>query len=269
MIISKQMENNPSNCAIIVPSCDAYEDSWAPFFAFFFKYWPDCPFPVYLVTEKKTYPDRRVTMLHLGQDHGWANNMFIALDTVPEKYFLYFLEDVFIMKKVDTARVLRLLELSKRDDVSCLRLYPAPGPSRAYGDSRELGVIAQDAPYRMSTMTAIWDKAAFRRLLKPGENAWQMEYDGTKRAHGMKELFLSVWPRDPVIKLFATAIKRGHWQYDALKYCEKEGVPVISNRARETRNDYLIRRACYLPVIGRFISRGRGLYHRLLKLSRS
>ncbi len=255
------MEKPFYDCAVVIPSCDSYEDAWGPFFKFFFKYWPDCPFPVYLVTETKKYPDQRVRTLNLGKDFGWANNMSVALDTIPEKYFLYFLEDVFIIKKVDTARVLRLFELLKKDHASCLRLFPAPGPDRAYGDSKELGIIADSAEYRVSTMTAIWDKQAFKRLLKPGENAWQMELDGTKRSSQMKELFLSVWPKDPVIKLFATAIKKGRWQYDALSLCKREGVAVISNRLREGLFGYLTRQAAYLPLLGGFFRRFRSWYY--------
>src|SRR4051812_43328145 len=118
------MDSN--NCAIVVPSCDAYEDAWLPFFSFFFKYWPDCPFPVYLITDSKIYPDNRVKTLALGKDYGWADNMKISLDKIPEEYFIYFLEDVFITKKVDTSRILRFLELAKKENVSCLRLFPEP-----------------------------------------------------------------------------------------------------------------------------------------------
>jgi hypothetical protein len=232
-----------------------------PFFAFFFKYWPDCPFPIYLITETKTFADKRVRMINLGTDFGWANNMIKALDTIPEKSFIYFLEDVFIMEKVDTARIVRLLELMRKDNVSCLRLSPTPGPDATYGTSKELGIIDQNAPYRVSTMTAIWDKAAFKRLLKPGENAWQMELDGTKRAHGMKELFLSVWPKNTAIHIFITAIKRGRWQYDAIKLCEREGVPVVTKRAKEGYVEYLTRKASYVPVIGGFFRQGRRRYY--------
>ena len=37
-------------CSVLVPSCDAYADLWIPFFALFWRYWSDCPFPVYLGT---------------------------------------------------------------------------------------------------------------------------------------------------------------------------------------------------------------------------
>ncbi|MES2314810.1 MAG: hypothetical protein V4524_02650 [Patescibacteria group bacterium] len=255
------MTTSQYDCAIVIPSCDSYEEAWGPFFGFFFKYWPDCPFPIYLITETKKFDDPRVQMINLGKDFGWANNMIKSLAIIPENNFIYFLEDVFIMKKVDTARVLSLLNLLKKDTISCLRLFPLPGPSTQYGDTKDLGLIAQNAEYRVSTMPAIWNKAAFSRLLVAGENAWQMELDGTKRAHAMNELFVSVWPGDAVIDIFATAIKRGRWLYDAVQLCHKEGIPVKPVRPVESFNEYVIRKACYLPVIGGFFRVGHRWYH--------
>lgn len=243
---------NKYDTAIVVPSCDAYEDAWLPFFTFFFKYWPDCPFPIYLITDHKIYPDNRVKTIALGQDFGWANNMKLVLDKIPENYFLYFLEDVFLTKKVDTARILRLLDLAKKENISCLRLFPEPGADKSWRDNKELGLIAKDAPYRVSTMTAIWPKDAFIRLLKPGENAWQFELDGTKRSAEMDELFLSTWPGDYAISYFATAIKKRQWLYDAVKMCEREGVKLdLTKRSVEKPFDAFTRKLAHMPVIGR------------------
>lgn len=247
-----QAENN-HNCAVVVPSCDGYEDSWRPFFSFFFKYWPDCPFPVYLITGKKIYPDKRVHTIALGVDNGWANNMKTSLDSIPEKYFLYFLEDVFLTAKVGTERILTLLAMLKNDHISCLRLYPSPAPDKVYPRNKDLGIIGQNAPYRVSTMTAIWDKDAFIRLLKSGENAWQMELDGTKRSWLLDELFLSVWPESPAIEYLATAIKKGRWQYDAVSLCHREGVAIdLTHRGAETQWQYFKRKLDRLPVLGWF-----------------
>jgi len=244
-------EKNGHNCAIVVPSCDGYEDSWLPFFSFFFKYWPDCPFPVYLITGEKIYSDPRVQTIALGVDNGWANNMKVSLETIPEKYFLYFLEDVFLTKTVDTKRILSLLEVLKNNNVSCLRLYPSPGPDGPFLFNKELGIIGKQAPYRVSTMTAIWDKEAFIRLLKPGENAWQMELDGTRRSWLSDELFLSVWKESPAIEYLATAIKKGHWQYDAVRFCRQEGVPIdLTHRGVETWWLYFNRRLERMPILG-------------------
>jgi hypothetical protein len=243
---------NKLDCAIVIPSCDAYEDSWYPFFTFFFKYWQDCPFPVYLITDNKTYPDPRVTTIALGQDMGWANNMKIVLEQIPQKYFIYFLEDVFLKRKVDTNRIITLLEKTKKYEISCLRLFPEPGPTLPFPQDKELGLIAKDAPYRVSTMTAIWLKKTFIDLLKAGESAWQMEIDGTRRSSKTDELFVSVWQGDYPIDYFATAIKKGRWLYDAVKMCKKERVNAdFTKREVESFAHSIIRKLAHMYFIGR------------------
>jgi hypothetical protein len=48
------MKNN-NFCTIIVNSCDAYDDTWYPFFKLLKKYWPNCKFPIVLNTETKKF----------------------------------------------------------------------------------------------------------------------------------------------------------------------------------------------------------------------
>ena len=40
--------------AILVLSCDGYTDLWRPFFENFKKKWGDCPYDIYLLTNKKS-----------------------------------------------------------------------------------------------------------------------------------------------------------------------------------------------------------------------
>ena len=177
--------------------------------------------------------------------------MEICLEGISERYFIYFLEDVFLTKKVNTERIIKLLKILKDDQVSCLRLYPSPGPDYPYSRDNDLGVIKKDASYRVSTMTAIWDKKSFLRLLKPGENAWQMELEGTKRSWLINDLYLSVWPKSPAIEYFATAIKRGKWLYDVASFCHREGIAVdFTRRPTETMWRYFCRRLERTPVLG-------------------
>ena len=42
---------NSSACTVLCCSCDKYADLQPKFLALFRKYWPDCPFPLVLVTE--------------------------------------------------------------------------------------------------------------------------------------------------------------------------------------------------------------------------
>lgn len=238
-----------SSCAVIIASCKAYSDSWGPFFTQFFKYWPDCPFPIYLITEGGEQPDLRVSMLILQKDNGWSDNVRYALDVLGVSHVLYILDDVPFMSPVDTKRIKALLALMRTERAAYLRLFPAPEPTQPYKQYTEVGLVDSTAPYRTSTMAALWDVKTLKDLLVPKENAWQFEILGTERSRTYPRPFLSVWKKDgPAINHFATAIKKGRWQWDAVRFLKREGVEVDrSRRAVETFWIFLLRQGGRVP----------------------
>lgn len=44
-----------ADLTMMVSSTDSYEDCWNPYFLLMQKFWPDCPYPVVLNTEEKSY----------------------------------------------------------------------------------------------------------------------------------------------------------------------------------------------------------------------
>ena len=145
------MEHNEAKtkCALIIPSCDHYSDVWEPFFVQFFKYWPDCPFPVYLISNFRKYPDPRVNALLTGKDPGWGGSMRLALEIITTPYFIYMLEDIPLKEKTDTARILKLLSIVIDEQAAYLRLYPEPGPDLPYKNYAGIGLIKKDfQPFR-------------------------------------------------------------------------------------------------------------------------
>ena len=117
-----------NSTSIVVSSCDKFQDVWSPFFTLFFRYWPDCPFPIFLIANQQSYPDDRVKTILVGEDRGWATNLRMALDQVPTPYVLYLQEDYFLEGKADTATILDLVAYMSHCRAACLRLYPCPGP---------------------------------------------------------------------------------------------------------------------------------------------
>lgn len=195
------------DCTLLVASCDAYSDLWEPYFALISRYWPDCPFPIALITENKRPNLGRVRALHLGQGLDWSSLLLRALDAVSTPYVLLSLEDFFLRRTVDTQRVIALLDALKRENLNMLRLIPRPGPK-----GRRLkglyGGIAPHTPYRVSTQAALWRVTVLRQLLLPGESAWQFEVNGSKRS-SLYQGFASVW--DAAIPYRHHVVERGRW----------------------------------------------------------
>ena len=57
-----------NKCIVLVNSCDAYSDTWYPFFKLLKKYWPNREFPVFLNTESKKYEYEDIVKIAKEQD---------------------------------------------------------------------------------------------------------------------------------------------------------------------------------------------------------
>jgi hypothetical protein len=213
--------------ALLVVSCDVYRDLWIPFFTLLFRYWVDCPYPVFLGSNMETYPDRRVIPLAVGEDRDWSSNLLQMLDAIPLDGILLLQEDFLIDHPVDTNRIRGLIEYAWRREAACLRLMPIPGPDSPCTDHPELGEIRTGAEYRVSLQAAWWRKESLRSVLRAGESPWQFETLGSRRSDGIPSPFLSL--REGIgfpLNYCTTAVFRGYWEVDAVDICRREGVPV-------------------------------------------
>jgi len=80
---------------VLVLSCDKYVDIWHAFFTLFFRYWPDCPFPVYLLSNFKSFDHPHVKPILVGEDETWSISVSKALKKFPHDIALITLEDFF------------------------------------------------------------------------------------------------------------------------------------------------------------------------------
>ena len=120
-----------------------------------------------------------------------------------------------------------------------LRLFPSPGPDELFNHDTSLGLISKNAPYRTSLQAAIWKKATFEALLKPGENPWQFEINSPERSKQF--LFLSVLLNKdlhikkqifPITYHYLTAVLKGKWVYSMKQTLKNEGI-VIDEKTRK------------------------------------
>lgn len=216
---------NERETAFLVMSCERYKQAWEPFFTLLFRYWPDCPYSIYLCSDRGRYPDPRIIPIELGEDLGWAKNFRTALERIPASRVILTLEDFLPTATWDTNRIRKFARHAHDYDVGCLRLFACPGPTAPWYATDALGTIGATDPYRISTMNAIWKKSMLIELIRDGMNAWQFELEGSRLAATRTEPFLSVWQKDPCpMSYFATAITKGRWEQAALELLEREGI---------------------------------------------
>ena len=210
--------------SIVVSSCDRFFDVWQPFAFFFRKFWPDCPFPVYLVVNELRVESSVVRPIRVGRDKGWASNMQVALAQIRTPYILYFQEDYFLTDEVRRAQLAADISYAVEHDAASFCFFDL---SLLEPDFREkndrFGVVPDDSKGRTRLQTALWKREVFASLLRPGETAWNMEARGSERTRGV--LMLS-YARDDVapIPYLMSAIMRGLWTREALALCHEHGV---------------------------------------------
>src|SRR5450432_3091763 len=106
-----------NSVAIVISSCDAFFDAWRPFAFFFRKFWPDCQFPVHLITNELQIQSSFIHAIPVGEDRGWASNMKRALDEIDAARVLYLQEDYFLNAPVRGDQVATEIAYAIENDV--------------------------------------------------------------------------------------------------------------------------------------------------------
>ncbi len=224
-------EPDHPSCAVLVMSCDAYRDLWTPFFTLFRRFWPDCPFPVYLGSTQAVFADPHVNTLAAG-DSSWSRALRLCLQQIDATYVLLLLEDFFLERHVVTDTILRNLKTLEALNGIVLRLFPHPGPDSAVPEHRGVGRLHPAAPYRVSAQAALWNRSGLMDLLRDEESPWDFEWKGSKRSQAQPDGFYSTYE---ATLLYRQVVERGKWFWGAARYygrqeigCDFAARPVMS-----------------------------------------
>lgn len=162
---------------ILISTCDLYSDCWKPMLLSLKKYWPDCPYPIYFITNHKIVDDEIVKTITVGEHLGWGSNTKKALAQIDYDYFLYLQEDFFLNKPVNTEGVKENFEFCEKNEIDYLRVM-APFKDRyAYNDKYciDKEVRTKTKLHAMNLMAVIWKKTALVKLCVEGWTGWDYE----------------------------------------------------------------------------------------------
>ncbi len=229
-----EYSTSASSCAILISSCDAYADLWRPYFTLFERYWADCPFPVYLVSNERACTNKRVVTLPVGNRGNWSDEIREALQTLATPYVLLTLEDFFLRRPVSTDKVLSCLDFLQQQNGHMLRMIPRPAPDASLARFPWVGQVFPGAPYRVSTQATIWHRQTLLELIREGETIWEFELNGSRRSDSF-EGFYSVW--EAVLPYDHHVVERGKWFRNEAQYfgrmdvgCDFSRRPIMTRR---------------------------------------
>lgn len=212
-----------NSVAIVVSTFDAYHPCWDPFCHGISKYWPDCPFQIYFITNYLTAPCGHE--IKIGPDQGWSMNLQILLSRIPEEYILYMQEDYWLDQLVDTGEIISYVNILKLDLADHIRLYPSPPAFTHFSMDGRLGIIGLNDEYRVSLQMGIWRKSVFQELISKVSDGWSLERLGSTLSAKYGTRFLSV-KRPYGVSYTFTAVVDGEWSEAAYFYAHHENIHV-------------------------------------------
>lgn len=184
---------------VVILTCDKNQWVLPVFFHLFKKFWPDCPWPVEVVGGPLTEPNLDGYTVFRGDDACFSDLLLEYLKRYDDSdLVLLFLEDLVLMDTVDTERVLGCYNaIEQNPSVMLMRLNACPGPTLPWipgVPELEIGLFDKEDPsslsYLSSLQPCIYRAGYLRRLLRPGEDPWDLEIAGSQRARTLPGHFL-------------------------------------------------------------------------------
>ncbi len=200
---------------VVVMTCDKYLPALRVFCWLFEKYWGDCYQVLVGGFTPPAWPlPLNFTFLPLGAmadypAEKWSDALIKLLRGLDDEVFVLMLEDYWMQRPVDTRAVEIAADYARqftnvlRFDLTLDRLfsfgprYPGDVPDYGYAGHLDL-VQTTDCQYQLSLMTAVWRRDNLLQLLRPGESPWQVELEGTNRAHARADLLVLGTRQGPV-----------------------------------------------------------------------
>ena len=183
------MEYKKTKIAVLVISCDKYSDLWEPCTKMFNKFWPDCHYDKFLVSNFTEYNKDGFNNILIGQDKSWSHGLIIALKRLESQYEYVFtmVEDYFFIEKIDNTFIARMFNSFIEKNGNFLSLFKLPSKLKMINEY--FGELENNIPYRQSVGFTLWNINTLIEILDENENAWEFEKNGVVRGFQYDNFF--------------------------------------------------------------------------------
>ncbi len=229
------------NIVLLVGSLDRYSGGWGPFCHGLEKYWPDCPYPVYFITNELDAPCG--ISLKVGGDRDFSGNTRRALECIDgATTILWMQEEHWLYEPVDTAAIVEFGHIVEQGGADHIRLISGwvrnIRKKCTYVPDPRLSIFTDDSAYRVTAQAAFWNVEMFKSILQPNESVWQFENDGSVRSQVYPDRFLCITENKYMHYVMPTKDKtwdspysdspvtKGRWGFGARKYAKDEEIEV-------------------------------------------
>lgn len=220
--------------AILVASCDAYNDAAEHFFNLLNMFWKDCRYPIYMVNNTIVKDYGNVKVINAGNELDWSGRVKKALDEIDEEYVLFMLEDYYIGSKVDSVAFQDIIEFVMNEKIKYYRLTNTPKATGTnYKGFDHIFNIPNNLPYGINLQAAIWSKEFLYQTMGNEDcSAWQIEINHLSKIEDEYSQDIEGCLVDDrnIIDIYNGVIK-GKWVPKTLEHLSNQGYDIdIGNR---------------------------------------
>ena len=214
---------------VLINSWDKNKKLWPVVKHAFNKYWPDCKYPIYLISNFETSPIGET--IKVGKEMGWANNTIAALKTLECRNVIWMLEDYWFVGWVDNGMVEKYVSYVSCRASDYIRMVPSAIETKLpFKYDNSLHHYPLNSPHKTSLGASIWNKELLQRLMVPGESIWQFECEAVNRTTRKD---VSLFTTDSSVFPLADLqmMVHGDLSDDAYLYLKNEGLKIVENKA--------------------------------------
>ena len=229
------------NTAIVISSCDKFKDCWEPMIFSIKKYWSDCPFPIYFISNYEEIEDEKIKFIKVGKDLGFCSNLKKALKSIDDKYIIYFQEDYFIENSVNTKSILNHLNYCEENNIHFLKISDDLILKDKFRIEKSIYCLNDiNEKYSINTAIAIWNKSKLEELCVDGYSGWDFErkiITYIKKNNikiNSQVIHSSCYLKEGIPSPPETAVRKGKWTKFGFEFLKNNGFNyLISNRKIE------------------------------------
>lgn len=239
--------------ALMITSCDSYRDCWKPMVYSLDKYWPDCEYPRYIVSNYlEDASIRNTSFIKVGDDNrSWCTLAVRGLKEIDCDYIIFFQEDYWLGRKVNNEAIKAHIQYVDENHVDYLKLQ-----DDIRRDNHRIGNTCYcmnpiDMRYAFNTAIAVWRKSAIVGILPEGWSGWEFE---RQILHYIKRndieinsqtLLSSEYEFKGIATIQGDAIVRGVWTPSAVVFMKENGFEdVLAGREVMGPVNQWLRRYC-------------------------
>jgi hypothetical protein len=209
--------------AVVVSSSDNTVDVFERVFPAIEKFWPDCPYEVYVGLNAQQSPFAATRVLR-AEPSEWRKELACQLRQISQEWVILVLDDFLFLGAVDQSRLSGLVQRCVEQDCPYLRLIPLDRPvfarlahRLARPPSQAVETIARGYPYYSSLQIALWKKTHLLQSLEAARGIWDFEHlESAAESH-------QAVVGEPCLK-YRHVVEKGRWLPDAAALLARVGL---------------------------------------------